>query len=284
VLERELTSTSCAFKFEPAARRVSVDHCPLDLTTTEYEIFNCLVHHPGRVVSRETLVNAAFGRAFNPLDRAVDVHISHLRKKLGRHRALIVTVRNVGYLLRLALIAIGISAAPANAQTDDLEPRSIGGAGVSAIGVSGFIDKFMSTEEVFPWQVTVHVDFTRFVSDKLAVCGGLIGSTTFGSEDDEDSRVIGPGVPSLHAHGGVAYYFTPESMASVYAGGEYRAQLTNRAERDAGTVLAKGGVQAALSSRVSVFVEGGYGVRLTRGSEDERQTRIVGELGVRIKF
>ena len=60
--------------------------------------------------------------------------------------------------------------------------------------------------------------------------------------------------------------------------------LTNRAEHDAGTVLGKGGVQAAISARISLFVEGGYGVRLTRGAEDERQTRIVAELGVRIKF
>jgi hypothetical protein len=255
----------------------------LKLTPIEDGLLNCLLHHAGRAVSRETLMTTVFGRTFDPLDRVIDVHISNLRKKLGDHRDVIVTVRNVGYLLRLALMIL-ISALPAFAQNEDLEPRAIGGAGVSAIGLSGFIDKFMSTEQQFPWRLTAHVDFTRFVTDKIAIRGGLLGSTTVGGDEDEDSKVVGPGASSLYAHGGLAYYFTPEAMASLYAGGEYRAQLTNRPERDAGTVLGKGGVQAAVSSRVSLFVEGGYGVRLTRGSEDERQTRIVGEMGVRIKF
>jgi hypothetical protein len=85
-------------------------------------------------------MTTVFGRAFQPLDRAVDVHISHLRKKLGPQRAVIVTVRSVGYLLRLALLALVATVAPANAQTEDLEPRAVGGAGVNAIGPSGFID------------------------------------------------------------------------------------------------------------------------------------------------
>jgi DNA-binding winged helix-turn-helix (wHTH) protein len=283
-LLREVIRANGSIVFEPAARRLSIDQRPLDLTTAEFEIVACLLHHIGRVVSRETLMRAAFGRAFNPLDRSVDVHVSHLRKKLGQHRQLIVTVRSVGYLFRLAVVTLVLSAAPAYAQTQDVEPRTVGGLGVNSIGVSGFIDKFMSSVETFPWHLTAHVDFTRFVSEKFAVRGGLIGATDFGGDEDEDSRVTGPGAWSLQAHGGLAYYFTPQSMASVYAGGEYRVPLTNRAEKDVGTVLGKGGVQAAISSRMSLFVEGGYGARLTRGTEDERQMRVVGELGVRIKF
>lgn len=184
--------------------------------------------------------------------------------------------------LAVAVLLIAVAAVPAAAQDEDIEPRTIGGAGVMTLGLSGFIDTFMSSEETLPWQLTVHADFTRFLTDHFAVRGGLIGTSSFGGDDEE--RPVGPGAHALHAHGGLAYYFTPHAMASLYAAGEYRAPITTRAERDAGTVLGKGGVQAAVSSRVAFFVEGGYGVRLTRGDEDERQTRIVGELGVRIKF
>jgi hypothetical protein len=170
----------------------------------------------------------------------------------------------------------------AYAQTEDVEPRTIGGAGVTTIGVSGFVDRFMSTEETFPYNVEVHADLTRFLTSRLALRGGLLGSGRFG--DDEDDESSGPGAAALHALVGAHWYFTPESMASFYAGGEYRAQVTRRPERDAGTVLGKAGFEAAVSARARVFVEAGYGMRLTRGTDDERQTRIVGEIGFRIKF
>jgi DNA-binding response OmpR family regulator len=99
-VESERNCPSGSIVFEPATRRLLVNQRPLDLTTTEFRILACLLHHAGRVVSRETLMTAVFGREFNPLDRSVDVHISHLRKKLGRDSGLIVTVRSVGYLLR----------------------------------------------------------------------------------------------------------------------------------------------------------------------------------------
>jgi hypothetical protein len=88
----------------------------------------------------------------------------------------------------------------------------------------------------------------------------------------------------LQAAAAGLFYFTPDAMLSFYTGGEYRAQLTSRADRDAGTLLAKGGLHGAASSRVGVYVEAGYGLRLTRGDDDERQMRLVGEVGLRIKF
>ena len=165
---------------------------------------------------------------------------------------------------------------------EDLEPRTVGGPGVTTIGLSGFIDKYTSAETTFPTHATLNADVTHFVTTKFAIRGGLIGSTTFGGPDDEP--ITGPGAAALHALGSVLFYFTPQSMASFYTGVEYRAQLTDRAEQDAGTMLGLGGVQAALSSRASVFVQGGYGSRLTRGDEGELQTRIVGEVGFRLKF
>jgi hypothetical protein len=170
-----------------------------------------------------------------------------------------------------------------SAQTEETEPRVIGGGGVTSVGFSGFIDRFTSSEALFPWHVTAHVDVTRFLTNRIAVRGGLIGSTLFAG-DDADERATGPGAASLEAAVAGLFYFTPEAMASLYTGGEYRAPLTSRAERDAGTLLGKAGVQAAMSSRASVFLEGGYGARLTRGDDDELQTRIVAEIGFRIKF
>lgn len=185
--------------------------------------------------------------------------------------------------ISLACIVLALSAAPALAQTEEVEPRVIGGRGVTSLGLSGFVDKFMSSEDTFPLNATVHVDVTRFVTARIAVRGGLLGTAAFGGDEDDEAP-IGPGVAAMHAIGGAFYYFTPQSMVSAYAGAEYRAQLTHRAERDAGTLCGKGGLEAAVSSRVSVFVEGGWGARLTRGEDDELQTRIVGEIGFRIRF
>jgi hypothetical protein len=182
----------------------------------------------------------------------------------------------------LSLLTVLLTARQVHAQSEDVEPRVVGGAGMMTIGFSGFVDKLMSTEDSFPFHATAQVDLTRFLTRRIAVRGGLIGSGSFGGDDDEEPS--GPGVAALHALVGGFFYFTPESMVSFYTGGEYRAQLTNRADQDAGTLLGKAGLQAAISSRASVFVEGGYGARLTRGDEDELQTRIVGEVGVRIRF
>lgn len=85
---------------EPTARRLSVEGRPLHLTTVEYEILARLVQAAGTIVDRERLVGEVFARRFDPEDRALDVHISRLRRKLAPHGSLIVTVRGVGHLLR----------------------------------------------------------------------------------------------------------------------------------------------------------------------------------------
>jgi len=85
---------------ESPARRLSVEGQALDLTTVEFDILARLVQSAGSIVGREQLVAEVFERAFNPDDRSLDVHISRLRKKLGPHASLIVTIRGVGHLLR----------------------------------------------------------------------------------------------------------------------------------------------------------------------------------------
>jgi two-component system response regulator CpxR len=73
----------------------------VELTNVEYELLLLLLTAAGRVVRREDLVRSALGREISPFDRSIDMHISHLRKKLG-HRAgeveRIKTVRGVGYI------------------------------------------------------------------------------------------------------------------------------------------------------------------------------------------
>lgn len=71
---------------------------PLDLTYKEFELLKYLVQHPGRVVTRETLLQEVWGMDYYGGTRTVDVHVRRLRAKLGPEReSLIGTIRNVGY-------------------------------------------------------------------------------------------------------------------------------------------------------------------------------------------
>jgi two-component system response regulator CpxR len=96
---------------EAAARRLSIEGRPLHLTTVEYEILARLVRAAGEVVARERIAGEVFDRALNPEDRSLDVHISRLRRKLGPHGSMIVTIRGVGHMLRRASTAYVIDAA-----------------------------------------------------------------------------------------------------------------------------------------------------------------------------
>jgi DNA-binding response OmpR family regulator len=79
------------------SREVSVNGAPVDLTGLELDILVALMRRPGRVVPRATLLSEAGRDDVSVGERTVDVHISHLRKKLGTER--IRTVRGVGYVL-----------------------------------------------------------------------------------------------------------------------------------------------------------------------------------------
>lgn len=77
---------------------VLLDGEPLELTYKEFELFKFLATHPGRVFSRDQLLNQVWGYNFIGGTRTVDVHIRRLRAKLGpKHAPLIDTIRNVGY-------------------------------------------------------------------------------------------------------------------------------------------------------------------------------------------
>ena len=79
---------------------VLLDQEPLELTYKEFELLKFLANHPGRVFSRDQLLNQVWGYNFIGGTRTVDVHVRRLRAKLGpKYASLVDTVRNVGYRL-----------------------------------------------------------------------------------------------------------------------------------------------------------------------------------------
>ena len=82
---------------DPGTRDVTRNGTPVEVTTFEFDILETLMRAAGRVVSRDDLMEELYGRKATPFDRSVDMHISHLRKKLESDKPLIKTVRGVGY-------------------------------------------------------------------------------------------------------------------------------------------------------------------------------------------
>jgi len=85
-------------RLNPTSREAWLNDDPVELTATEFDLLEMLMRSPGRVVSRDEITAALFEREATPYDRFLDVHISHLRKKLEGGRSLIRTVRGVGYV------------------------------------------------------------------------------------------------------------------------------------------------------------------------------------------
>jgi two-component system, OmpR family, response regulator len=84
------------------AREVTLDGVAVEITAHELAILHALAERPGRVLSREQLLDLALGSSELAFDRAIDVHVSRLRAKLGddgRRPRLIKTVRGAGYVL-----------------------------------------------------------------------------------------------------------------------------------------------------------------------------------------
>ncbi len=84
----------------PDLHEVTVAGSPVNLTATEFRILETLARHPGRVFTRDQIVDAARGKDYPVTDRSVDVHIVSLRRKLGDWGKQIETVRGVGYRFR----------------------------------------------------------------------------------------------------------------------------------------------------------------------------------------
>jgi two-component system response regulator CpxR len=93
---------SDGLELDPAARTVVQDGKKLDLTDVEFAMLEALLRTPGKVVTREELVENVLGRKFHPFDRSLDMHISRLRRKLSGNSQdddRVKTVRGTGYQL-----------------------------------------------------------------------------------------------------------------------------------------------------------------------------------------
>ena len=84
---------------DPARREVRVDSQSLDLRAQEFDLLLALVNHRGLVLSREQILQKAWGFDFYGQTRTVDVHVAHLRRKLEPSNVKIETVTGVGYKL-----------------------------------------------------------------------------------------------------------------------------------------------------------------------------------------
>ena len=87
---------------DPARMAVTLDGKTVDVTAYEFAILRALAQRPGRVLSREQLLDLAKGSADLSFDRSIDVHVSRLRAKLGddsRSPKILKTVRGAGYML-----------------------------------------------------------------------------------------------------------------------------------------------------------------------------------------
>ena len=96
------TITVGGLVLDPQRMTVMLDGKPVDVTAYEFSILRALAQRPGRVLSREQLLDLAKGSAELSFDRSIDVHVSRLRAKLGddsRSPKILKTVRGVGYLL-----------------------------------------------------------------------------------------------------------------------------------------------------------------------------------------
>ena len=82
----------------PEQRQVHLNGAELSLTGMEFDILNILMSRSGRVVTRDAMMNAMKGEEWDVYDRSIDVHISHIRKKIGDAN-FIKTIRGVGYVV-----------------------------------------------------------------------------------------------------------------------------------------------------------------------------------------
>jgi DNA-binding response OmpR family regulator len=85
---------------DTSKHEVSVNGEPARLTLTEFKLLTALLNARGRVLTRDQLMDKAMGSDVFVTDRAIDVHVTAIRKKLGSANWLVHTVRGVGYRLQ----------------------------------------------------------------------------------------------------------------------------------------------------------------------------------------
>jgi two-component system phosphate regulon response regulator PhoB len=94
-----LAAGRSAIQLDPRSGRVIVDGRRVELTARERELLSALIAQAGRVVRRSQLIDRVWGGRAPHSERAIDAHVKSIRRKLGRARRYVETVRGVGYRL-----------------------------------------------------------------------------------------------------------------------------------------------------------------------------------------
>jgi DNA-binding response OmpR family regulator len=119
-----------AFSIDRAARRVILDGTDVKLTAREFDLLSYLLAFPGRVHTRDSLLENVWGREFTGERKTVDVHIRWLREKFaGRAPFEIVTVRGIGYRLDRQAAQIDMIEATNDARPAAPKEGHVGGRG-----------------------------------------------------------------------------------------------------------------------------------------------------------
>jgi DNA-binding response OmpR family regulator len=88
-------------EIDTGLRQVRLAGTPCDLTSYQYDLLSVLAQHPGRVLSRDQIMDALKGHPLEAFDRSIDVHISRIRAAIEddpKEPRRILTVRGVGYV------------------------------------------------------------------------------------------------------------------------------------------------------------------------------------------
>jgi len=94
----DAVQTFADVRFNRQTREVWVGGRLIDLTALEFDLLDLLISAGGRILSRDEVTATLLERESSPYDRALDVHISHLRRKLASAGEMIRTVRGLGYV------------------------------------------------------------------------------------------------------------------------------------------------------------------------------------------
>jgi DNA-binding response OmpR family regulator len=84
-------------ELNPELYSLKIDNKEIKLTKTEHNILSMFMENPGRIFSRDAIINNVRGHDVFVVDRTIDVHIMNLRKKLGSYKNIITTFSGVGY-------------------------------------------------------------------------------------------------------------------------------------------------------------------------------------------
>ncbi len=85
----------------PDKFQLKIDGKDIKVTKTEFKLLYLFMKHPGKVFTRDNIINSVKGEDIYVIDRTIDVHVMNLRKKLGMYSNIISTFSGVGYGLKM---------------------------------------------------------------------------------------------------------------------------------------------------------------------------------------